>query len=137
MRHPSSTRQIVGNISIAIVCVVTTTSTMPIVSRNAQLSLNFVVVGGGKLWSVHAGCEYVLITLSHVLGISGLAVAYMLQKAGHRVRVVEKQGLHAPSAGLRIPPNLSKILRQWVGHDELRKVTMRCVGTPMHRCRYS
>ncbi|TFK79962.1 FAD/NAD(P)-binding domain-containing protein [Polyporus arcularius HHB13444] len=84
---------------------------MPIISRSAELSLDFLVVGGG---------------------IGGLSVAYMLQKAGHRVRVVEKQGLHAPSAGLRIPPNLSKILWQWVDREELDKVTTRCVGTPMH-----
>ncbi|RDX51301.1 FAD/NAD(P)-binding domain-containing protein [Lentinus brumalis] len=84
---------------------------MPIVSRYAALCLDFLVIGGG---------------------IGGLSVAYMLRKAGHRVRVLEKQGLHAPSAGLRIPPNLCKILGQWVGQAELKKMTTRCVGTPMH-----
>lgn len=106
---------------------------MPIVSRNAHLTLNFLVVGGGRCCD--GRYESALTDLA--VGISGLAVAYMLQKAGHRVHVVDKLSLDAPSAGLRITPNLSKILRQWIGQDELAKVTTRCVGTPTHRCEYS
>ena len=78
------------------------------------------------------------ITFSHGTeaydaGIGGLAAAYMLSRTGHRVRVVERYGLDATGGGQRIPPNLSKILRQWVGEDELRKVTSRCIGTPFYK----
>ncbi|RPD64463.1 FAD/NAD(P)-binding domain-containing protein [Lentinus tigrinus ALCF2SS1-6] len=85
---------------------------MPFVFRDAELTLDFLVVGGG---------------------VSGLAVAYALSTAGHRVRVLEKFGLDRPSAGQRIPPNLSKILWQWIGPDELMKVSTRCVGSPYYR----
>lgn len=70
-----------------------------------------------------------------ITGIGGLAVAYMLGRAGHRVQVLEKRRMDVPSGGQRVPPNCSKILRQWVGEEELWKVATRCVGTPMHRCR--
>ncbi|TFK90818.1 FAD/NAD(P)-binding domain-containing protein [Polyporus arcularius HHB13444] len=87
---------------------------MPTVSRNAMLNLDFLVVGGG---------------------IGGLAVAYVLSKAGHRVRVLERHDFNVPSGGQRVPPNLSKILRQWVGEEELMKISTRCVGTPFHHLR--
>ena len=57
----------------------------------------------------------------------------MLSNAGHRVRVLERHDLNAPGAGVRVPPNLSKILRQWVGLEELMKVARRCVGSPFYR----
>ncbi|KAI0738696.1 FAD/NAD(P)-binding domain-containing protein [Daedaleopsis nitida] len=85
---------------------------MPVVLRKATLSLNILVVGGG---------------------IAGLAVAYMLSKAGHCVKVLEKHPLDQPSGGQRVPPNLSKILRQWVGDHELSAIATRCVGTPFYR----
>ncbi|KAH9893223.1 FAD/NAD-P-binding domain-containing protein [Cubamyces lactineus] len=87
---------------------------MPAVDRIAALPLDFLVIGGG---------------------IGGLAVAYVLSKSGHRVRVLEKRDLDVPGGGHRVPPNLSKILRHWVGEEELRKVSTRCVGTPFHHLR--
>ncbi|KAH9935978.1 FAD/NAD(P)-binding domain-containing protein [Epithele typhae] len=81
-------------------------------SARADLALDILVVGGG---------------------ISGLALAYTLSTAGHRVRVLEKSNLSAPSGGIRLPPNFSKILKRWIGEEELMKVATRCVGTPfMH-----
>ncbi|KAI0358251.1 FAD/NAD-P-binding domain-containing protein [Trametes cingulata] len=87
---------------------------MPQVDRSAALTLDFLVIGGG---------------------VGGLAVAYVLSKAGHRVRVLERRGLDAPGGGHRVPPNMSKILRQWIGEEELMKVSTRCVGTPFHHLR--
>ena len=69
-----------------------------------------------------------------VAGIGGLAVAYVLSRSGHRVRVLERHDFNVPSGGQRVPPNLSKILRQWVGEEELMKISTRCVGTPFHHC---
>ncbi|RPD64462.1 FAD/NAD(P)-binding domain-containing protein [Lentinus tigrinus ALCF2SS1-7] len=85
---------------------------MPTVTRNAALTLDFLVVGGG---------------------IGGLAVAYVLSNAGHRVRVLEKRDLNVPSGGHRVPPNFSKILRQWVGEEELHRLSTQCVGSPFLR----
>ena len=47
--------------------------------------------------------------------------------------MLERHDLNAPGAGVRVPPNLSKILRQWVGLEELMKVARRCVGSPFYR----
>ena len=81
-------------------------------------------------------CRYYDLIHSHLsAGLAGLAVAFTLCKAGHRVRVLEKQpALGAPSSGLRVPPNMSKILRKWVGADELAKVACLNVATPWYDC---
>ncbi|KAI0738683.1 FAD/NAD-P-binding domain-containing protein [Daedaleopsis nitida] len=84
---------------------------MPVVTRIAPLALDILIVGGG---------------------VGGLAAAYMLSQSGHRVRVIEKHDLNALGGGIRVPPNLSKILRQWVGQDELMRVATRCVGSPFY-----
>ena len=76
--------------------------------------------------------DQVLTLLLH-LGLAGLATAYALQSVGHTVRVFEKQpSLGAPAGGLRVPPNMRKILKSWVGEEELRKTAVLCVGTPWH-----
>lgn len=62
-------------------------------SRKAPLSIDFAIVGGS---------------------IAGLACAYSLASAGHRVRVFEKlAGRPTDSAGIRVPPNLDRPLREW------------------------
>lgn len=97
--------------------------------------LEFVVVGGGELRHVErrgllqrfevADC------CSNLPGISGLSAAYCLCKAGHRVKVLEQAPrLGFPSSGLRVPPNMSKILRRWVGEAELRKTAVLNLETP-------
>jgi salicylate hydroxylase len=78
--------------------------------RVAPLKLRFIVVGGG---------------------IAGLACAYTLQIAGHRVHVVEQSdGKHRVSPlssversikttsvqsgnGVRCPPNMNRYLKEW------------------------
>ncbi len=58
-----------------------------------------------------------------------MAVAYALCKAGHGVHVLEKyESLGIPAGGLRVPPNMSKILRRWVGDQELSKTAVQNVG---------
>ena len=105
---------------------------MPVVARVAALSLDVIVVGGGKYYNSFMPIR----GLMRYTGVAGLAVAYMLSVAGHRVRVIERYGPDAPGGSQRIPPNLSKILRQWVGDEELRRVATRCVRTPFHHCEY-
>ncbi|PCH44468.1 FAD/NAD(P)-binding domain-containing protein [Wolfiporia cocos MD-104 SS10] len=83
---------------------------MPAHRTGAFLDVEFLVIGGG---------------------IAGLSVAFILAQAGHHVRVIEKRGLGVHAGGLRVPPNLSKILTQWVGREELVRTAVPCVGTPL------
>ena len=61
-------------------------------------------------------------------GISGLACAYSLASSGHRVRVLEAspKGARKSYSGLRVPPNMSKILLEWGLGDELKAKTRPC-----------
>lgn len=69
-------------------------------------------------------------------GLAGLGVAYALSKAGHKVKLFEKQpSLGIPAGGLRVPPNMSKILKAWAGAEELAKISVLNVGTPWHSCK--
>ena len=104
---------------------------MPVVTRKTSLALDVLVVGGGEYF-LAMRLNVTLIDTFRDTGIGGLAVAYVLSNSGHRVRVVEKHGLDAPGAGYRIPPNFSKILKQWVGEEALRRVATRCEGSPIY-----
>ncbi|KAJ6579621.1 hypothetical protein DFH09DRAFT_1260483 [Mycena vulgaris] len=53
-------------------------------------------------------------------GIGGLACAYALGRSGHRVQVLEKSNGQQPGGGLRVPPNLTKILIEWGLEAELK-----------------
>ena len=76
-----------------------------------------------------------LICVHYDIGLGGLSVAYTLSKAGHKVRVLEKlPGIGTPAAGLRVPPNMSKILKKWVGEEELRKTAVRNLASPWWDC---
>ncbi|KAH8103981.1 FAD/NAD-P-binding domain-containing protein [Cristinia sonorae] len=85
---------------------------MPTINYKTSLKLDWIVVGGG---------------------LSGLATAYVLQRAGHRVRILEElEKLGSPASGLRVPPNLSKIFREWFGEEELLRHAVKNVGTPWY-----
>lgn len=66
----------------------------------------------------------------HFTGLAGLTVAFVLAEAGHSVRVIEKRGLGVPAGGIRVPPNVSKLLEQWVPREELLRISTICAGTP-------
>ncbi|XP_006462114.1 hypothetical protein AGABI2DRAFT_206335 [Agaricus bisporus var. bisporus H97] len=80
-------------------------------SKRPKLLIDFIIVGGG---------------------IGGLAMAYALAKSGHGVKVFEKSnGSPTRSGGLRVPPNLTKILLEWGLHEELR-VAPKCRKSNFH-----
>ncbi|KAJ7629716.1 hypothetical protein DFH06DRAFT_1304022 [Mycena polygramma] len=64
-------------------------------STQATLSIDFLIIGAG---------------------VSGLACAIALRRVGHRVVVIEREeeiGESNVSRGVRMPPNLTKILYHW------------------------
>ncbi|TDL22486.1 FAD/NAD(P)-binding domain-containing protein [Rickenella mellea] len=80
--------------------------------RRAQLQLHFIVVGGG---------------------ICGLAAAFSLANAGHRVTVLEQApSLRRPSSGMHLPPNLNKLLYQWGLGNKVEAVTLPSEGMQFH-----
>ncbi|KAI0343347.1 FAD/NAD-P-binding domain-containing protein [Trametopsis cervina] len=83
-----------------------------VAQQEASLKLDFLIVGGG---------------------LGGLAVAHGLCKSGHRVRVFEKQeSLVVSTGGIRVPPNMSKILKSWAGAKAVEKTAVLCVGSPWY-----
>jgi len=85
--------------------------------RPAPFKLDVIVVGG---------CPYLYLVLSSPaypsLAIAGLSMAIGLAMSGHSVRVLEKSpSFGKPPGGVRLPPNVTKILVQWGLGDELRR----------------
>jgi len=85
--------------------------------RPAPFKLDVIVVGG---------CPYLYLGFSASclpsLAIAGLSMAIGLAMSGHSVRVLEKTPrFERPPGGIRLPPNVTKILVQWGLEDELRK----------------
>ncbi|KAJ8588135.1 FAD/NAD(P)-binding domain-containing protein [Rhizopogon salebrosus TDB-379] len=76
-------------------------------SEKAELRINFLVVGGG---------------------IAGLACAIALRRVGHNVVVLERSSDADVSkmshGGIRLPPNVSKILFHWGLERALRRVSI-------------
>ncbi|KAI0722415.1 FAD/NAD(P)-binding domain-containing protein [Fomitopsis betulina] len=72
-------------------------------SNKAELKIHFIVVGGG---------------------IAGLASALALTRVGHRVTVLEKGNgkSNLGRGGIRIPPNMSKILFHWGLKDLMKEL---------------
>lgn len=49
------------------------------------------------------------------------------------MRVLERsQDIHAPSAGMLLSPNMSKILRRWAGDDSLDKISRQNLHSPWY-----
>ncbi|TFY56669.1 hypothetical protein EVG20_g8838, partial [Dentipellis fragilis] len=92
-------------------------------NRQAVVQLDFLIVGGGRSLIIAGGLQsHTHASPSRRAGIAGLATAYALAASGHRVRVLEQlcgPGQHA--GGVRIPPNVTKILLEWGLEEELTK----------------
>ncbi|KAF8173876.1 FAD/NAD(P)-binding domain-containing protein [Mycena galopus ATCC 62051] len=76
--------------------------------RQATFQIDAVIVGGG---------------------IGGLACAYALGRTGHHVRVLEKSDGSQRGTGVRMPPNVTKILVEWGLEAELKKLCTSCRKT--------
>ncbi|KAI9438895.1 FAD/NAD-P-binding domain-containing protein [Lactarius psammicola] len=69
--------------------------------RLAQFKLDVIIVGGA---------------------IAGLSTCHWSCIVGHKVRVLEKSSkLGEPAGGIRLPPNVTKILMEWGLEEEIRK----------------
>ncbi|KAF9223227.1 FAD/NAD(P)-binding domain-containing protein [Gyrodon lividus] len=76
--------------------------------EQAGLAIDFLIVGGG---------------------IAGLSCALALRRVGHRVVVLEQRGSvqtakQASRGGIRLPPNVSKILFHWGLEEALRAISV-------------
>ncbi|KAJ7146797.1 hypothetical protein C8R44DRAFT_691229 [Mycena epipterygia] len=61
-------------------------------------------------------------------GVAGLSCAIALQKIGHKVTVIEKNHDMVdaePGLGVRMPPNLTKILLHWGLEDRLHAISIK------------
>lgn len=74
-----------------------------------MIYLDFTIVGGGT---------------------AGIAAAYTLRQAGHRVRLIENHGLDVFTTGAHLSPNTTKILRRWFGDEEVESWSQYGVGSP-------
>lgn len=85
-------------------------------SRKAPLSLDIIVVG---------------------CGIGGLAAAFCLTQAGHRVTIVESSPAMGPDvgAGILTSPNCSRLLQRWCSAKRLEEVAVK--GKCSYTRRYS
>ncbi|KAI6112691.1 FAD/NAD(P)-binding domain-containing protein [Pisolithus sp. B1] len=78
-------------------------------TSKASLKLRILVVGGG---------------------ITGLAAALKLARAGHNVRVIEKSRTRKQKVcGLRVPPNLTRILDEWGLGEEISRYGSTTTGS--------
>ncbi|KAF9528455.1 hypothetical protein CPB83DRAFT_906740 [Crepidotus variabilis] len=80
---------------------------MPFIPTPAPISLKVTIVGGG---------------------LSGLAAAYALRRAGHEVLILEKsdgssRSMQSPG-GLRSLPNMTKVLMNWGLEQELSRIAI-------------
>jgi len=85
---------------------------------SSSYTLKFIVTGGG---------------------ITGLTCAYLLKKGGHEVVVLEKLShdelLNNQIGGLRIPPNMTRLLQELPGTEKLlREKAVKGAGMFFHQC---
>ena len=68
-------------------------------------------------------------------GLGGLAAAYCLGQAGHRVTLLEAApALGEVGAGIQVSPNVSRLLIRWGLKEQLEKIAVRPEGISFRRC---
>ncbi len=82
--------------------------------RKASHSLHIVIVG---------------------CGLGGLAAAFSLGHAGHRVTVLESApAIGEIGAGIQVTPNLSRLLVRWGLGEVLKKIAVKPEAIALRRC---
>ncbi|KAJ7872038.1 hypothetical protein B0H13DRAFT_1634004 [Mycena leptocephala] len=82
-------------------------------NHQASLSVKFIVVGGS---------------------ISGLSCGYVLWRAGHEVVILEKMDGKTKTGGsIRSPPNMTRIISEWPGMEDLLQRATHCSGISFRR----
>jgi salicylate hydroxylase len=85
--------------------------------RRASLSLNIHVVG---------------------CGLGGLAAAFTLAKAGHRITIIESApAIGEVGAGIQVTPNLSRLLIRWGLKEQLESIAVRPDAIVFRRCEFN
>ena len=70
-------------------------------------------------------------------GLGGLATAYLLDKAGHKVTILEGSSkLSEVGAGFQLSPNATKLFARWGVGDKLRDVGVSPSGLTLRRCKH-
>jgi salicylate hydroxylase len=68
-------------------------------------------------------------------GLGGLAAAYCLAKAGHKVTMFEgAPAIGEVGAGIQVTPNVSRLLIRWGLGEQLEKIAVRPEGIVFRRC---
>jgi hypothetical protein len=102
--------------------------------RPAPFKLDVIVVGGGQ-------CPFLMLSPPMLtrLAVTGLSMALGLALSGHTARVLEKdQGLGMDPEGIRLTPNVTRILVQWGLADELKKKGfLMCEGSHLWDCKFT
>ncbi len=82
--------------------------------RKASLPLNVIIIG---------------------CGLGGLAAAFALGKAGHRVKIIESAPqIGEVGAGIQVTPNLSRILIRWGLGEHLKNIAVLPEAIALRRC---
>ncbi|KAF9005899.1 hypothetical protein BDQ17DRAFT_1303286 [Cyathus striatus] len=104
-------------------------------SRASQINGTVVRSINGRSRSMSVGSRKAPLCIDIIIvgsGIAGLASAFALARSGHRVHVLEKgSGLERRAAGVRVPPNMTKILHQW-GLGEKISNSQKCRKSTFH-----
>lgn len=69
-------------------------------------------------------------------GISGLAMAYLLGRAGHKVTVYESAAqVEDAGAGIQLSPNVTRLLLRWELGEKLKEAGHIPMAFGLRRCK--
>ena len=70
-------------------------------------------------------------------GIGGLAAAYVLGRAGHKITIFEAaSSLGEVGAGILLPPNATRLLLRWGHGERLKEAGVVAKAFTTRRCAY-
>jgi salicylate hydroxylase len=109
------------------------TPAKPLVAAHTSVSAR----GIAKQVTLHAGRRASLPL--HILivgcGLGGLAAAFTLAKAGHRITLIESAPVIGEvGAGIQLTPNLSRLLVRWGLKEKLERIAVKPDAIVFRRC---